>query len=132
MPVLRSLLTVLVLLIAGVGVGTAQASGHDHHGHHHHAAHGADPGAAPVAIVPAACDHGPCHGACGHPLCLMAEPGDPMADAAPAGAEPRLSPPASATFLLPLLHGVVQPARAWPPPLIHHHDPTQKQRVLRL
>ena len=132
---LRSLLTVLVLLMGGLLAGAAQAADC-----HHHSREQVQPAAQP-AVHPASlpvttdslfCDHGYCAGACGDPGCLMLAATDVAAAALPL--LPDLRPAASPTlaFLMPEARRVAVPSRAWPPPLIHHDQPVQKARVLRI
>lgn len=131
MPVaLRSLLTVLVLLLGGLLGGVAQAA--DCHHHHEPVQPAAHPASLPVAVDDLFCDHSYCAGACGHPGCLMLAAADVAAAALPP--LPELRPAASPTlaFLVPEARRAAAASRAWPPPLIHHDQPVQKARVLRI
>ncbi len=135
MPVaLRSLLTILVLLLGGVIAGVAQAADCHHHDHVPLTAHPAThPASLPAAVDDLFCDHAYCAGACGHPACLMLAAADVAAAALPP--VPELRPAAAspaAIFLVPEARRTAAASRAWPPPLIHHDQPVQKARVLRI
>jgi len=138
MPVaLRSLLTVLVLLLGGVLAGVAQAADCHHHDHVPLTADPAVPPAEHPASLPATvddlfCDHAFCAGACGHPGCLMLATTDVAAAALPPLPELRPAASPAATFLVPGVRRTAAESRAWPPPLIHHDHPVQKARVLRI
>lgn len=126
MPVaLRSLLTVLVLLLGGVAQAAADC-------HHHDQAPAANPTPVPVALDALLCDHGYCGGACGHPRCPMLASADVAAEALPPVPELRAAALPAAASLVPAARRVATASRAWPPPLIHLDHPAHKARVLRL
>jgi hypothetical protein len=124
----------LLLLILGVwlapGTASADAGGCPAH------AHGADVapvGTAAGAFPATSCDHGECHGTCGHWVC-------PLVHAAAAVADTGTRADAvSAAATCVAVTAVALPDVPWagravlrPPPVPHAQDPTQKRRVLRL
>lgn len=128
---MRSLLTVLVLLLGGLLVGVAQAADCHHHDRER-VAPAAHPASLPVAVDDLFCDHAHCAGACGHPGCVMLAAADVAATALPPLPELRPAASPAATLLVPEARRAAVASRAWPPPLIHHDHPVQKARVLRV
>jgi hypothetical protein len=136
MPVaLRSLMTILVLLLGGLLATAAQAADchhHDHQGAHVEVQPATHPAFLAAAVDDLFCNHVACAGACGHPGCLMLAATDLAASALPPLPERRPAASPTPAFLRPEARRVTIASRAWPPPLIHHDQPVHKARVLRI